>query len=309
MRFDPEEFARRLEAGGMPLEAAEYRKKLGGDGAPINKVDPSKYTSQSVARFAKTRDFNDLVPVAKPESQPEIMRLIAQRDALPPGHPNRAILDDVINKARRDRPLVSVDARTTFPKAMAPVDAKFAEQDMARWDAARKARGAIRSIQDASGGAASGPAGGAAVTAIDFLSSLGLAGDNLQQISANTAQFNAAATELVLANIKQLGANPSNADLQQIKQLVPQISTSKAARDRVSQIMLKYTNRAELDARQRFDYIQANQSSAGWRPLKVNEMPSDQKALLPGAIYQHPVTQEVMRYSGNGQFEIVVGDD
>jgi hypothetical protein len=303
MRFDPEEFARRLEASGMPLEAAEYRKKLMGE----DKTSVVAPGSALVSSRGEVRFSNPAPPKEVP--QPEIVRLMKARDALPLGDPQRAVLDDVINKARRDRPLVSVDARTTFPKAMAPVDAGFAEKDMARWESARAARASIRSLQQASPGAASGPAANAAVSTIDFLDSVGLAGSSLKDLSANTAQFNAAATQLVLANIKQLGANPSNADLNEIKRLVPQLTTSKAARDRVAQVMLKYTNRAEFDARHRFDYIQKNQSSANWTPMKVNEMPSDQKALMPGALYQHPVTQEIARYIGNGQFETLVGDD
>jgi hypothetical protein len=303
MRFDPEEFARRLEASGMPLEAAEYRKKLMGE----DKTSVVAPGSALVGPRGDVRYSNPAPP--KEVLQPEIIRLMQARDALPPGHPQRAVLDNVIAKAQRDRPLVQVDARTQFPKTMAGVDANLAEKALARWDAARESRNSIKSLQQASPGAASGPAANAAVSAVDFLDSVGLAGASLKDLSANTAQFNAAATQLVLANIKQLGANPSNADLNEIKKLVPQLTTSKAARDRVAQVMLKYTNRAEFDARHRFDYIQKNQSSANWAPMKVNEMPSDQKALMPGALYQHPVTQEIARYIGNGQFETLVGDD
>jgi hypothetical protein len=320
--FNTGAFLNNLRAAGMPLEAARYEKEMMGDRSPKvvgdalvtpdGRVIYEGGKPQSVAPGGSLvgRDGRVVFQAPdRPAAQPEIIRLMQARDALPPNDPQRAVLDDVIDKARRDRPLVQVDARTQFPKQMASVDAKIAEGDMGKWEAARSARNSIRSLMEASPGAASGPLANAAVTGVDFLASLGVAGEQLTKLSADTAVFNSKVTELVLANIKKLGANPSNADLNEIKKLVPQVTTSKAARDRVAQIMLKYTNRAELDAKHRFNYIQQNQGSAGWNPMKVNEMPADQKALMPGALYQHPITQEIAVYRGNGSFETVVGDD
>lgn len=229
-----------------------------------------------------------------------------------PAAPGRFRMRPEVQAAKRDLARAgasNVAVNTAFPKQMAAVDADLAKGDMTKWEAARSARSALRGIMQTSPGAASGPMANVAVSAVDFLSSLGVASEPLQKMSADSAQFNSQATELMLANIKKLGANPSNADREELSKMVPQITRSKAARDRVAQIMLKYTNRAELDAKHRFDYIQQNSGSAGWRPLKVNDMPTDKKALMPGAIYQHPVTQEIAVYKGNGQFETVVGDD
>lgn len=219
--------------------------------------------------------------------------------------PNSAVQNFEIGKAKAGATNVS----TVFPKQMAAVDAKIAEGDMGKWESARAARNSLRSLMESSPGALQGPAANLAVTGIDFMSSLGIAGPELEKLSANTAGFNSQATELILANIKKLGANPSNADLNEIKKLVPQVTQSKAARDKVAQIMLKYTNRAELDAKHRFNYIQSKQGSAGWSPLKVNDMPDDPKKLMPGALYQHPGTQAIAVYRGNGEFETVAGDD
>jgi hypothetical protein len=38
-------------------------------------------------------------------------------------------------------------------------------------------------------------------------------------------------------------------------------------------------------------------------------MPGNPKQLMPGALYQHPVSQEIAIYKGDGKFETVVGDD
>jgi hypothetical protein len=245
----------------------------------------------------------------KPPAPSALSRLIQERDALPMSDPRRGMFDDAIRKETQHAPAVSVNTSTVFPKQMAGIDAKLAETDMGRWDAARGARASLRGLISASPGAAQGPAANAAVTGIDFLASLGIASADLQKVSADTAAFNSQATELILSNIKKLGANPSNADLQEIKKLVPQATQSRAARDRVAQILLGLTNKAELDARHRFNHIQQNQSSANWTPPKVNQMPGNPKQLMPGALYQHPVSQEIAIYKGDGKFETVVGDD
>jgi hypothetical protein len=221
--------------------------------------------------------------------------------------PNAAVQNHEVGKARAGASTITNN--TAFPRAMAPVDAKFVESDMAKWESARAARASLRELATASPGAAQGPAANVAVKAIDFMSSLGIASPELEQLSANTAAFNSKATDLILANIKKLGVNPSNADLAQIKQLVPQITQSRVAREQLARLMLKTTNRAEFEARQRFTYIQTNQSSANWKPTKVNDMPANKQQLMPGAVYQHPITQEIAVYKGNGQFETVVGDD
>jgi hypothetical protein len=54
----------------------------------------------------------------KPEKPSNIAEMIAERDALPTGHPNRAIYDQAIKKATSHNPVVTVDTRqeTSFGK-------------------------------------------------------------------------------------------------------------------------------------------------------------------------------------------------
>lgn len=320
--FDRRQFIANLYGAGMPGEAMKIEDSLAKD-SPFGKVDPKDFTPESIARFSASRNYADLMPARRrefvngtavdsynvaPGTQiPQQMPFEYEPD---PQNPGRVRMrPEVLGAKTQVARAGASTVNTAFPRQMAGVDAKISEGDMAKWEAARAARGALRSLMQASSGAASGPMANAVVTGIDFLASIGVASENLRNVSADTAQFNAQATELVLANIKKLGANPSNADLNEIKRLVPQATTSRDARERVAQIMLKYTNRAEFDAKQRFNYIQQNQSSAGWNPVKINEMPKDQRQLLPGATYQHPVTQEIAVYRGNGQFETIAGDD
>lgn len=307
--FDQKRFLAEI-AQVAPIEAMRLMKEQKAEN-PLGKIDPKDYTPESFSAFMRTGDATHLRRYEAPqkvESTP-MERALSAAGIDPKSPQGLQLLRSYATKTATHAPPTNVSVNTAFPKQMAAVDADIAKGDMAKWEGARAARNSLRSIMQASPGAASGPMANAAVSGIDFLSSLGIASDQLQKVSADTAQFNSQATELVLANIKRLGANPSNADLNEIKKLVPQITTSKAARDRVAGLMLKYTNRAELDAKHRFNYIQSNQGSAGWNPIKVNEMPTDRKALMPGALYQHPATQEIAVYKGNGQFETVVGDD
>ncbi len=57
---------------------------------------------------------------SKPQPPSGLAQLIAERDALPAGHPNRALYDDAVKKASVSTPLVNVDNRqgSEFDKAV-----------------------------------------------------------------------------------------------------------------------------------------------------------------------------------------------
>ncbi len=79
--------------------------------AEIGKLEPKDYTPASWAQFQATGDTTKLRAADKVEHTPEVVRLIAQRDALPADHPNRKILDDAIKKATTHTPASTVDVK------------------------------------------------------------------------------------------------------------------------------------------------------------------------------------------------------
>ena len=74
----------------------------------FDKVNPKDFTPESVAKFSQSRNYADLMPVEKQTNAPDVVKLMTARDALPPGHPNRAILEQAINKASTHQAPVNV---------------------------------------------------------------------------------------------------------------------------------------------------------------------------------------------------------
>jgi hypothetical protein len=102
-RFDPEEFARRLEAGGMPLEAAEYRKKLAVD-------DKTSVVAPGSVMVGARGDVRFSNPAAPKEVAPsDITRLRMERDALPPNDPTRRMYDQRIEMLTTRAPAASTN--------------------------------------------------------------------------------------------------------------------------------------------------------------------------------------------------------
>ena len=96
---------------------------------------------------------------------------------------------------------------------------------------AQAAAGVLQSVQQirqpAQGGAYQGTGAELKLGAAKALGALGMPYD--AKTVANTEVFNAQANKFVLESIKQLGANPSNADREFIEKTVPRLSTDPAA--------------------------------------------------------------------------------
>lgn len=138
-------------------------------------------------------------------------------------------------RAGASQQTVTVGAEKAFATELAKLDAK--QLDTMR-DAAEKSRAAIGVVQNLRTADAQGAYSGgfadqklAAARLINGLTGAtpkGLVGSEL---------YNAEASKLVVESIKQLGANPSNADLQFIQKTIPQLSTSPVARKAMADFM------------------------------------------------------------------------
>lgn len=236
-------FAGLLQAGFSPDEA---QKIISGGGPQINNIDVKDYTQDSLATFMQTRNPADLVAVRKREvangvaydpysvapgtvfndvNQPFLRD---QNGNIVPNTPyQRFQLQKAAAGAARTN--VSVDAApksfwTDFGKSAS--DQLFKEREAAQ-AAASTLQGLDEIRKAAAGGAFQGAGADMKLGAARALRSLGM---NISPNEvANSEQFNAIAGQFVLNHIKQLGANPSNADREFIEKTVPRLSTDPAA--------------------------------------------------------------------------------
>jgi hypothetical protein len=167
----------------------------------------------------------------KPEAPPEIIRLMNFRDNLPAGDPRRSVLDAQIRKSVTHAPgtTVNVDAApkafwTDFGKEVSGMVVDERKNAQAATGIVQN----VQSIRDAANrGAYQGAGAELKLGAAKALGALGMPYD--AKTVANTEVFNASANKFVLDSIKQLGANPSNADREFIEKTVPRLQTDPAA--------------------------------------------------------------------------------
>lgn len=120
-RFDRQQFVSNLYGAGMPGEAMRIEDSLKQD-SPFGKLDPSKFTPESVRAFVASggRDFGVLrqyEPPGKPATPTEIEKLIEARNRLPAGSPDRALIQQRIDAINYRQPPASLNVSYGAPFA------------------------------------------------------------------------------------------------------------------------------------------------------------------------------------------------
>lgn len=243
--FDTEGFMNRV-MGIDPLKGIALQQSMAKE-TPFNKLDAKDYTQESIAKFAQSRNYGDLVPVRKMEvagsgqvynpytiqpgtvmADPNKPFTIGQNGQFVPNMPYQNY-EITKSRAGASNTNVRVDAG---PKAFWQDFGKSAsEQLFQERDSAKAAAGTLQSVGEirkaAAGGAYQGAGAEMKLNAAKALGALGMPYD--AKTVANSELFNAQANQFVLNSIKGLGANPSNADREFIEKTVPRLSTDPKA--------------------------------------------------------------------------------
>lgn len=172
-------------------------------------------------------------------------------------------------RAERTKPSVNVtvEGEKSFAKQMGEEDAKAVVE-------ARKLRntaiGELSSLNEmatrnqqniTSGTFASGRVGVA-----NFFNTIGLLGANDVKKLANSEVYTKSAGDLVLAKIKSLGSNPSNADREFIVRIVPQLENSPQARAELISYLQKRANDVIKESSSLESYARQNKGLSGYVP-------------------------------------------
>ena len=245
---------------------------------PFGKVDPDKFTPESLDKFRESGNYADLV--AKPDKAKATPSVGTDREAVSLELYNKNFMDltqperVAVNKrveeaAQRAKPSVNitVEGEKSFAKTMGEEDAKTVVD-------ARKLRttaiGELNSLNEMaqrnnqnviSGTFASGRAGVA-----NFFNTIGLLGAADVQKLANSEVYTKSAGDLVLAKIKALGSNPSNADREFIVRIVPQLENSPQARAELISYLQKRANDVIRESNLLETYARQNKGLSGYVP-------------------------------------------
>jgi len=249
-------------------EAAKaQREKLD---TPFGKVDPDKFTPESLDKFRESGNYKDLVP-SNPEQYSDPYETT--------GANGRKI---VVQKNLRTGKVESIDkasqVNVSATAGMPPQEAEF-QKEIGKEDAkavveARKLRttaiGELNSLNEMaqrnSQNVTSGTFASGRVGVANFFNTIGLLGAADVQKLANSEVYTKSAGDLVLAKIKALGSNPSNADREFIVRIVPQLENSPQARAELISYLQKRANDVIRESNSLETYARQNKGLSGYVP-------------------------------------------
>ena len=156
---------------------------------------------------------------------------------LPDGSPNKAYQEFSLRDKKAGATNVSLS--NIGPKAFETELGKMDAEQLGKWRdgamAAQSTLGSVQRLEDAdSKGAYSGGAANLKMTVGSYINGLTGATPKGQ---VGSELYTAEANNLVLSQVKALGANPSNADVIFIQKTVPQLSTNAEARKALTKFM------------------------------------------------------------------------
>lgn len=278
------------QAGVIPV--GDYLKSTLPKPVEFGKIDPKDYTPESLREAVTTGDYTKLVPVRKLDvvNNQAVDLYNAQPgqvfDTFDPNKPfnlqggklapNQAFQNYEMGKARAGATNVNVD---TAPKAFwgdfgrSASDALFKEREGAQ-AAATVLQGVGEIRQAVAGGSYQGAGAELKLGAAKALNALGANID--PKTVANSEIFNANAKQFVLAQIKMLGANPSNADREFIEKTVPSLSTDPGALPRLLNFIEGKARTQVEGYNSKIRNVQ-KQPGAGFMPFSL-EVPAPQAA-------------------------------
>lgn len=100
----------------------------------------------------------------------------------------------------------------------------------------------------------------------NFLVTAGLASSQDAQRVSASQQFQKLSNDLVLARVKQLGYNPSDADRKFIEQTIPRLSSSATARKQLMAFMAKVARDVSDEVSSMESYATSNKTLTGYKP-------------------------------------------
>ena len=170
---------------------------------------------------------------------------------------------------------VSQQQESEFSKELGKIQGKQMEKAYNTRDSAVATLGTLTKMSELNDQQLiSGSFAGGRVGAANLLNTLGLASEADAKRLSNSQQFNKVAGDLVLANIKQLGYNPSNADVKFLNETLPSLESSPAARRALINWMATKAQGSIAEVRNMESYALKNRSLNGYVPTIPNFNPT-----------------------------------
>ena len=243
------------QAQGMTAAASKMQLEQAKAYAEVKKADAEKLSP--IARMLVEGGYD----LNSPEAQ-AIMRQAASAEIT-----GKVTPKTVVN--------VSQQQESEFSKELGKIQGKQMEKAYNTRDAAVATLGTLTKMSELNDQQLiSGSFAGGRVGAANLLNTLGLASEADAKRLSNSQQFNKVAGDLVLANIKQLGYNPSNADVKFLNETLPSLESNPAARRALINWMATKAQGSISEVRNMESYALKNRSLNGYVPTIPNFNPT-----------------------------------
>jgi hypothetical protein len=255
------EFARALQQDA-PQEAMMAAKRA--DEMETTGLTQTKLKSEAVKNLREQR-----IPTSP------LGKLLFEKDELlksgvPANDPQVLAYDQAIAAEGKGKGTsITVDQRgqTAFATGLGTADAARVNNAEKLIESASGTLQTLKAMADKDAlGVISGTGAGARIEALKFLDTAGFTTPAEKGKLANSENFNKLTGDLVLERIKMLGTNPSNADREFIKAIVPQLESSAAARKQLINYMADKANSVVKEASTLSAYGRKNQGLGGYTP-------------------------------------------
>jgi hypothetical protein len=213
----------------------------------IDKVGVAASTREPVYYDKKT----DLQYIMKPDATGKMVRV-----------PYSGGIDQTTSRTNVS---VTNEGEKAFVKQLGELDAKRVETASTLRDSAIGELNSLSRMQNLNQNElVSGAFASNRVGALNLLDTLGMTGIKDKAALANSQQFDKVTGDLILDKIKKLGSNPSNADREFTKNIVPQLASSPVARQELITYLSKKANEVVDETTRLETYARKNKGLEGF---------------------------------------------
>jgi len=240
--------------------------------SPYAKIDPSKYTPESLSVFDRTGNMSDLDPIEKTsgvKTNEETARIAGELGFGVYPTVDRYSQEQLkaINARRDDEARKRAEASATRltikgQEKILNIDEKDAETYQKQRDSSRKALSSLSRMETLlEKGVITGSAQEARTGFLRALDTLGVSTDKAKKVVGNTEQFDKEVRQLLLSIIKTLGYNPSNADVRFAMDSLPSLTNSAQGLQEIIKRFAKVNKDTLSESERALSYYRKNNGS------------------------------------------------
>lgn len=253
--------------------------------SPYAKIDPSKYTPESLKKFAVSKNVADLVSLEKQLSPTDLAKqtIFELSQKKEKTEEERSKLAAAFSVLEATRPKTIQNISLQGNKNVLDVDKKDAEKYLAVQDSSGNALSTLSRMKELYGkGVTTGTLSEARNSFLTALDSIGLSTGKARSVISNNEQFQKETEALIQQVLKIYGYNPSNVDVIRAAKSVPSLANSSEGLGKLIDSLVNIKEQEYAEATRALDYYRENEGSFKGFKKKLNIQPVSKTTGLEG---------------------------